>query len=195
MILRLTSEQHARISAAVGAAETRTAADMAVVVVPVSDRYALFPMLWAALGALIATAIASVIWPDLGIGAAIEIEVPVFVLLTLAFEWLPIRLRLVPGHTKRSHARSLAHREFAAHIVAGKAHRSRLLIFVSLGERYIEILADRDTHALVPEGTWDRIVAEFVAAVQAGHVADGILATVAACGTVLATHQPAPELG
>lgn len=195
MILRLTSEQHARIADALKAAESGTAAELAVVVVPASDRYALYPMLWAAFGALIATAIAALIWPRLAINAAIEIEVPVFVLLTLALDWLPIRLRLVPGHIKRTHARALAHREFAAHIIAGKPHRSRLMIFVSLGERYVEILADRDTHALVPEGTWDRIVAEFVAAVRAGHVVDGILAAVTACGTVLETHQPAPELG
>ena len=65
-----------------------------------------------------------------------------------------------------------------------------MLIFVSLGERYVEILADRDTHKLAPEGTWDKIVAEFLSKVKSGAVADGILAAIEACGTVLETHHP-----
>src|SRR5262249_53727205 len=111
------------------------------------------------------------------------------VLFALVFDWMPVRLRLVPKHLKHTRARQLAHREFAAHVIGG-AHRNRVLLFVSLGERYVEIIADRGTHALVPEGTWERIVADFLAKVRAGAVADGILAAIAACGTVLETHHP-----
>jgi putative membrane protein len=103
---------------------------------------------------------------------------------------MPVRLCLVSRHHKHVRARRLAHREFAAHIIGGGPHRNRLLIFVSLGERYVEVLADRDTHKLVPEGTWDRIVEEFLARVRSGAVADGILAAIEACGTVLEQHHP-----
>src|SRR4029077_3998406 len=98
--------------------------------------------------------------------------------------------RLAPRHLRHARARQLAHREFAAHVVSGGAHRNRVLLFVSLGERYVEIIADRGTHNIVPEGTWDRIVAEFLAKVKAGAVADGVLAAVAAGGQVLETHHP-----
>ncbi len=65
-----------------------------------------------------------------------------------------------------------------------------MLFFVSLGERYVEVIADRDIHARVPEGIWDRIVADFIAAVKAGRLADGFIAAIEACAAVLETHYP-----
>jgi putative membrane protein len=186
----LGADDQARIRAAKTAVEQRTAAEFAVVVVPVSDHYPLLGFAAAAIAALVITGIAGLAWPDLDLWDGLTIQLPALVVLTLLFDWMPIRLRLVPRHLKHARARALAHREFAAHIVGGGAHRNRVLLFVSLGERYVEILADRGTHGLVPEGTWDRIVAEFLAKVKAGAVADGILAAIAACGQVLEKHHP-----
>jgi len=186
----LTHDEQARIHAAKTAVEQRTAAEFAVVVVPVSDRYPFVGLVWAAVAALVIAAIVALAAPDIELIEALAIQVVALVLFALLFDWMPVRLRLVSPHHKNARARQLAHREFAAHIVGGGPHRNRVLLFVSLGERYVEILADRDTHALVPEGTWDRIVAEFLGKVKAGAVVDGILAAITACGTVLETHHP-----
>jgi len=192
---RPSPAENARIEEAVQAVERQTGADLSVLVTPVSDRYGLYPMIWAAGGALVAALAAALIWPDLSIGAAIEIQVPLFVALTLLFDWLPIRLLLVPAHVRQHHARALAHRAFAAHLSGGVPRQSHVLLFVSLGEHYVEILADHGTHRQVPEGTWDAIVAEFLARVRAGEVVDGILAAVAACGAALEKSKPASERG
>jgi putative membrane protein len=186
----LTTDEQARIHAAKAAVEQRTAAELAVAVVPVSDRYPFVGLAWAAVAALVVAAIVALIAPDIELMEALAVQVVALILFALAFDWMPVRLFLTPRHLKHARARQLAHREFAAHIIGG-AHRNRVLLFVSLGERYVEILADRDTHALVPEGTWDRIVAEFLAKVKAGAVADGVLAAIEACGQVLETHHPA----
>jgi putative membrane protein len=186
----LSHDEQARIRAAKTAVEQRTAAEFAVVVVPVSDRYPFVGLVWAAVAALVVAAIVALVAPDIELIEALAIQVVALVLFALLFDWMPVRLHLVSPHHKNARARQLAHREFAAHIIGGGAHRNRVLLFVSLGERYVEILADRDTHALVPEGTWDRIVAEFLAKVKAGAVADGILAAIEALGTVLETHHP-----
>ena len=186
----LTPDEAARIHAAKAAVEQRTAAEFAVVVVPVSDRYPFVGLVWAAVAALAVAAIVALAAPDIELVEALAIQVAALVLFALVLDWMPIRLRLVSRHHKHARARQLAHRELAAHIIGGGPHRNRVLLFVSLGERYVEILADRDTHALVPEGTWDRIVADVLAKVKAGAVADGILAAISACGTVLETHHP-----
>ena len=186
----LSADEQARIHAAKAAVEQRTAAELAVAVVRVSDRYPFVGLAWAAVAALVVAAIVALIAPDIELVEALAVQVVALILFALAFDWMPVRLFLTPRHLKHARARQLAHREFAAHIIGG-AHRNRVLLFVSLGERYVEILADRDTHALVPEGTWDRIVAEFLAKVNAGAVADGILAAIEACGQVLETHHPA----
>ncbi len=155
----LRTEDYQRIDAAVTSVERRTAAEFAVVTTRVSDRYSLYPLVWAQFAALMLTGIAALVWPRLGIRAAVLIQVPVVIALWLLFHWLPIRLLLVPKRVKHAYARRLAQREFSARVA-------------------------------VPEGTWDKIVGDFVATVKAGHVADGILAAVEACGVVLETHHP-----
>ena len=186
----LTSEEQALIHAAKSAVEQRTAAEFSVAVVPLSDRYPYVGLAWAAAAALLVALGVALIGPDIELIEALAIQVVALVVFALVFDWMPVRLRLVSRHHKNARARELAHREFAAHTVAGGDHRNRVLLFVSLGERYVEILADRGTHALVPEGTWDRIVAEFLTKVKAGAIADGIVAAVEACGRVLETHHP-----
>jgi len=186
----LTSEEQAFIHAAKSAVEQRTAAEFSVAVVPISDRYPYVGLAWAAAAALLVALGVALIGPDIELIEALAIQVVALVVFALLFDWMPVRLCLVSRHHKNGRARQLARREFAAHIAGGGPHRNRVLLFVSLGERYVEILADRDTHKLVPEGTWDGIVAAFLAKVRAGAVADGILAAIDACGKVLETHHP-----
>jgi uncharacterized membrane protein len=78
--------------------------------------------------------------------------------------------RLVPTDVKHAHARQLAHREFGAHFAGDKATRECILFFVSFGERYVEIIADHETHARVPSNVWNKMIGDFTAAVAAGRV-------------------------
>ena len=162
----LTREERTRIREAVAATERRTSAIFALVIVPVSDRYALLPAVWAAVLALLVTGVAALLWPALGIRIGFVIDATVFASLLLALDWLPLRLRIVPASVKHSHARRLAHREFAVRIVGAPHHRNGVLFFVSLGERYVEVIADRNIHSRVAPDTWDRLVADFIGAVK-----------------------------
>jgi putative membrane protein len=190
MIRSLTDEERLRIESATGEIERSTSAHLAVVVVPASDRYSLYPMVWGQLGALLMVGIVAAFRPGLGIRASLLIQLPAMIILTLLFDWLPIRIALVPKVIQQSHARQLAHREFDARVVHG-SHRNRVLFFVSLSERYVEVIADRGVHSLVADGTWDKIVNDFLATVKSGRVADGILDAIGACGAILKEHHPA----
>jgi putative membrane protein len=192
VILSLKPDERERIDTAMADIERRTATEFSVVVTRVSDRYSLYPLVWAGLAALLVTAIVAVVRSELTIGAAILIQLPVLIALTLLFDWMPIRILLVPKSVKQARARQLAQREFAAHVACTAPRHRGVLLFVSLGERYVEIIADRETHALVSEGSWDKIVADFLATVKRGRVADGVLAAVGACGALLETHDPIP---
>jgi putative membrane protein len=187
----LTSGERERIDAAIKSAEDRTSADFALVIVPASDRYTLYPPLWAAIIALLATGIVALLRPGYSIRTGFMINGALFVALSLLLDWMPIRMHLVPAEVKRKHARELAHREFAVRIVAPGTRRDGVMFFVSIGECYAEILADRDIHALAPDGTWNKIVEEFLATVKAGRLADAILQAVEACGAILQEHHPA----
>ena len=97
---------------------------------------------------------------------------------------------IVPERVKHAHAWQLAHREFNAHTIANPNQPHRILLFVSLGERYVEIVADHETHAMAPDGAWNKIVDRFLANVKAGRVADGVLDAIASCGAILKEHHP-----
>jgi len=184
-----TIEEHKRIDAAIAEIERSTAADLSVVVTRVSDRYSLYPIAWAAAGAIVLGTLVSLIRPDIASRITILIELSFLTVMTLLLDLLPFRLSIVSERVKHAHARQLAHREFNAHVVGGPKHL--ILLFVSLGERYVEIIADHETHALAPAGTWNKIVDEFLQTVKAGRIADGVLAAAAACGEILKTHHPA----
>jgi putative membrane protein len=185
-----TPEQHRRIHAAIEEIERTTAADLDLVVTRVSDRYALYPLVWAAVSALLLTAVLVLIRPAIGARTALAFEFAVLIVATLIYSLTPVRLMLVPPRVKRAHARQLAHREFAAQYARGAVVRRRILLFVSLGERYVEIIADHETYAAADPDFWQKTVDDFVAAVQSGRIAEGILKSIDACGAVL--HQKHP---
>jgi len=186
-----TPEEHNRIDAAMSKIDHDTAADLCVVVTRVSDRYSLYPVAWAAIGALMLGGLVSLLRPDIAGRIVIMIELWFLVVITVVLNWLPVRLWIVPERVKHAHARQLAHREFNAHVAANPKQPHRILLFVSLGERYVEIIADHQTHALAPAGVWNKIVDEFLATVKAGRVADGVVDAIAACGSILKTQHPA----
>jgi putative membrane protein len=188
----LTTIERERIDAAMKTAGARTSADFALIIVPVSDRYTLYPLLWSAIIALSVTGIVALLRPGYSVQTGFIIDSALFIALALAFDWMPIRMWLVPAEVKRSHARQLAHREFAVRIVAPGTRRTGVMFFVSVGERYAEILADRDTHAHAPDAIWNKIVDRFLDAVKAGRLADGVVDAVEACGAILEEHHPPP---
>ena len=185
-----TPEEHQHIDAAMAAIERDTAAHLCVIVTRASDRYSLFPLAYAALTAILVGAVVSVIRPAMPSRIVILIELTLATALTLILDWRPLRLLIVPRLIKHARAQQLAHREFNAHAMANPNQPHRILLFVSLGERYVEIIADHETHALAPDGTWNKIVDKFLTTVKAGRVTDGVLDATAACGDILKTHHP-----
>jgi putative membrane protein len=180
-----TSDERQRIDDAIQTIEQSTGAALNFMMNRASDRYLLYPLIWAGCGALLATVLVALMWPNLDDRETILIEVSILIALMLVFDWLPIRMWLVPARIKHAQARQLAHRRFADHVAADNLHRGRILLFVSLGEHYVEIIADHATHALVPGSVWNAIVDEFVAAIQTGRVAEGALTALTACGGIL----------
>ena len=185
---KLSKSDHDQLHRAIADAEQRTGTHIALVVVPVSDRYVMYPLAYGALFALAIGGALALFWPHVSIRVAFAAEAMGFTAFSLLFDWLPLRLRLVPRTIRSARARNLAHREFAARILT--THRGGLLLFVSLGERYVELLADRELHAQVGQQTWDRIVAELTASARKKPLAECLLAAIASCTAALPATAP-----
>ena len=178
-----------RITAAIAQAESKTSGEIVAVVASESDSYLYAPFLWAALAALVAA------WPLIyltwmTVQWICVIQVLVFAVLSLVLASRPLRYRLVPRSvlTERAHARAVE--QFLVQNLHTTAGRTGVLIFVSVAERYAEILADAGIHQKVAEGTWQAIVDEMTAHIGGGRTTDGFVAAIEQVGTHLAEHFP-----
>ncbi len=191
----MTKQDHARIAEAIRTAEKSTAGEIYCVVAQRSDGYFFS-------SAMVVTI--SILVISLGVAFLIEawwltMRLPVFVaaqLLALAAALvlvylLPgLRIRLAPRRWQYMRAHENALKQFLARNVHLTSERTGVLIFVSLAERYAEIVADAGINAKVPQNMWDSIVAGLLDDARHGQLADGFVTAVAAVGTLLAEHFP-----
>jgi putative membrane protein len=186
----LTHDERARLAKAAEAARARTAARFELQIVPLSDRYALYPVAYGAFTALAVGGLLAAVRPLLALDDAFSIEAMVFVAVSLVLEWPVLKLMLVPRRMKHERARQFAHRAFAAHILAARERKSGMVLFASLGERYVELAADDALHQKIGQARWDAIVSDFTQAAKSGRLVDALEQAIQACGAELATHFP-----
>ena len=178
----LGEEDRCRIAAAIRDVESRTSGELVTIVARTSDSYAAFPLLAAAILALLTPAAAWIAAPDLDPLDVYTVQLGVFIVVAAAALWRPLRMRLVPVAVRRRQAGRLAREQFHALGLDRTRGRTGILLFVSVAERYVEILADRGIDEKVPPGTWKEIVAAFTRQVRERKIADEAVGALTACG-------------
>lgn len=190
MTKKLSESDKQRVEHAVAELESRTAAELAVVVAHRSHDYAAYPFLWAAGLALLAGGIRAVAAPAALGTDVILIEGSVFAIVYLVLHLSPIGIALVPKAVKRGHAHRLARSEFSAIVDQRTDDRLGMLLFVSLAERHVEILVDRGIRAKIPRETWQTVMDHFRSVARRSSIGDGVLAVVDDCAALLERHFP-----
>jgi putative membrane protein len=188
----LTDQDRQTIARAIAEAERRTSGELVTVVAEAASNYRHIAILWPALLALLLPAIVLTVRPETGAWTLYLVQASVFVVLALIVQLPPVRLMLVPGSVKRRRASRLARQQFFEQGLHLTEARTGVLIFVSVAEHHVEIIADEGINGVVPPGTWDHAVADFVERVRAGKIAEGFLAAIAQVGEQLAEHFPRP---
>lgn len=188
---KFTDAERSEITAAIQAAEKRTSGEFVAVVARVSDTYHGVALLWAAAVALMLPA-PLLLFSHLRYLDIYQLQVAAFILLVLACEFVPgLHMALVPKRLAHARARRLAHAQFYEQGVHLTRDHSGVLLFVSMAERYVEIVADKGIHEKIGEARWQEIVDGFTAKVASGDVTSGFTSAIAACGTAMAEHYPA----
>jgi putative membrane protein len=213
---RLSEEERRRISAAIEAAEKKTAGEIYCVIAHTVSDYRFVPLIWAALIAFLLPALLLLLgaephrWPILGepwstgetseamLGALMRggtlalvlAQAILFVLVIAATAPMPIRLGVTPRSVKAERVHRAAVGQFLARGLQNTRDRTGVLIFVSLAERQAEVVADEGIYAKVDETVWNEAVCALVARAREGRLADGMVEAVQLCGNVLAQHFP-----
>jgi putative membrane protein len=133
----------------------------------------------------------ALLWRDVPVREAFFITAVIAAVVTFALDWMDLRLMLVPRHAKNWECWELAHRSFASRILAQNDRKTGIVLFVSFGERYVEVVTDRDVDRHVPQSVWDAIIKAFTAAAKQGRVGDALVTAVESCTKVLEQHYPA----
>jgi putative membrane protein len=81
--------------------------------------------------------------------------------------------------------------QFVAKNLHLTAERTGVMIFVSLGERMAELIADEGIASQVEPKVWDQAMAALVEGLKRGEPAAGFAAAVGLCADVLAERFPA----
>ena len=190
--MKLTKDERIRIHEALSRAQARTNVRFTLMIVPLSDRYAMVSVAWAGIISLAVGAALALCWQEIGLRLGFFLEAAAFAATALLLEITPLRLALVPPRQKQLRARNIAHREFGASILAAEDRHGGLVFFASLGERYVEIIADRVVHERVGQAAWDQIVRDFMARARSRSLAEAFVAAIDACADHLETHFPKP---
>ena len=207
-MLRLSAEDHAKVSAAIAAAEATSDGEIIAIAADQSDAYHDVGLHYAVLVLFLVLAFFAV-WPDqlelwwtrlMGWTAEPSMRQLLTLLLGIALlkflavlfilKWRPLRMLLTPGSTKTRRVRRRAVMLFKTGAERRTIGRTGILIYLSMGEHRAEIVGDEAITAVTTPETWGEVMAALLKDVKAGRPGDGIVAAVGLIGAVLAEHFP-----
>ncbi len=184
------------IEASVRAAEARSSGEIVPYAVSRSDHYEGAAWKGATLGALAAVVAAGIArWA----GDAWGMPSPAWVMLPAmaggALGYLaaaairPIRLALTGAAKVQHRVRQRAVAAFLENEVFKTRERTGVLIFLSLFERRVVVLADSGINSRVAQHEWDGVVAGVVAGIRAGRPGKALAGAIGQCGDLLERRQ------
>ena len=191
--MRMDRQDERRIATAIAAAEAQTSGEIVCVLAAQASDYALYPLAWASFAAL-ATPWGLVELTHLSVVRILAIQLLVFAAATFVLTLPALRALIVPRRVQRREAHRTAMTQFRLRNISRTEARAGVLIFASLAERYIRIVADDGIAGKVAPDVWQAAVDALAAHLRDGRLGDGFVAAVEHCGAVLAAHAP-PQPG
>ncbi len=206
--MHIDPDDHLRLSQAVRSAEADTSGEIVTIIADRSDAYHDVGLHYAILAMLFVPVLFAVQphWPDAILRLVTsgwgEREMPalyvlifflmvtVFLIVRYTLAIMPLRLVLTPKATRRRRVRRRAIDLFKVGTEKRTTGRTGILVYLSMGERMAEIVADEAIYKRVPDTEWGDAMAAMIEQVAAGRVTDGMIAAVQKVGTILSANLP-----
>jgi putative membrane protein len=189
-----TKEEQERIEQTVIAAEGKTSGEIVPMIVSASGRYAEAELAGVVFGLIMGTMM-ELIWHDPWGQVHAYIGWPmVGAILGYAAARIPaLKRRILPQRriAEAVHLRSLA--AFAGQGLHHTRDETGILLFASLLEHRVVVLADRGIDSKVEPGTWQTVVDTITQGLERGKACDGFCKAIERCGDILAVHFPAQK--
>jgi putative membrane protein len=191
----LSASEHEAIAKAIHAAETQTDGEIYAVLARRSDDYFAAAGFAISFAAIIAACITALVFHYLWYQVSAEdfalaLAAAYFCALTVLWFLPGARLWLVSRRTQYERAHQNAQAQFLSRNIHVTKRRTGVLIFVSLAERYAEVVADEAIDLRVKQEEWDGIVALLIDHAKRGKLAEGYLLAIEKSGALLKEHFP-----
>ena len=174
---------------AVREAESTTSGEIVPMVVDRSDSYPGVRAAGAAVLAFVAGVV--VLGFELDPWAWIPpVQIGTFVLGAWLLGRRRVLRHLIPARIRAERVDRAARLAFLEHGLTDTRDRTGILIYTSLLEHRVEILADRGIDAHVEGGVWDGVVRRILAAIREQRADEGLIEAIRECGEILATRFP-----
>ncbi|HEX4105107.1 MAG TPA: hypothetical protein VHX92_02635 [Rhizomicrobium sp.] len=211
----LTKSDHERVAQAIAEAKSKSAGEIFCVLTHEVSRYREVPLAWAAIAAFVlpplftfaglnwltqtnlvstwtdesAVATKSLIMGALG--SYTLLQAAIFVIVALIVAQPAVRRLLTPRFLKRHRVRQVARHHFAASGAKLSHAEPHILIYASLGDRQVELVAHKAIHDAVGDGPWNAAVQAVAEGMKEKKPAEGFIRAIQICGEALAAHFPA----
>ncbi len=186
----LNAAETKSVEDAIATAESKTAGEIVVVILPSSDSYAAYRALVAGTCAC-GLAITALGWiPPLAFGWAIAAQVPLALLLDQLFCAVGMVRAIVPAAVQKAAVTRRARATFLERGLTETRDRSGVLILISRFERRVELLADRGIHEAVGTPKWQTQVAAITQGIRAGEAGKALVRAIEEIGAELAAAFP-----
>jgi putative membrane protein len=214
MVMKASPDAHARIAAAIADAERTTSGEIFCVLARQVSSYRDVSFGWAAAAALIlplgliplgfepdwvpgltdSWEAAHLAARDATIGHAVTayalIQAATFLSVFLITSVPVVRRWVTPRSVRRARVHKAAMQQFLAHGLHVTEARTGVLLFASLSDHQVEVIADEGIHSKVDQTVWAEAVAALIRGLKRRDPAAGFEAAIAQCGGVLAEHFP-----
>jgi len=193
----LTQQEHAQINAAVESAEAKTSGEIVCMIQSASYHYPMANVLGAtALALPSALLLAPLVGGWLWLGTQnMWLFLSLFCLLFAIFyflvqNWAGLKRHFISQREIGEEVEEAAVTSFFRHGLYRTRDATGVLIFISVFERKVWVLADHGINARIAPGDWEAIVQSITDGIKDGRPAAAICEAVQKVGQILETHFP-----
>jgi len=191
----LSAAERHKVTAAITRAEQHTSGEIIVVAARASDDYIHVPIHLATAAALAVPLTVPLLarfsdWSAISIYWLFVVQLCVFIGVALILSLPFFRYAITPRRLMHKYAHRNAAAQFLATNISATKARTGVLIFVSLLERYVEIIGDQAIAAKLTQADWQKIVDQMLPLLGDKKTTDAFVLAVDQCGALLAKHFP-----
>ncbi len=188
--MTMKQEHKDAVSAAVEAVEKKTSAHVVTIVAPESDVLREHTFMF---GLLVGTGLALILWKEqviFSFPALLGVQLVPLALVS-SVPWVhQLCLKLLPKHLVHHHAARRAYEQYISVTHALPPSAPVVLLYISLAERYVHILASHQVRDKISYDIWNKVVEKFTASMKSEGLQKSAVEAVGSMGDLLAPQFP-----